>query len=254
MQSIIRLFKRIFSDIGSGKNIEAYVVSLVAVILAAIGVIDDIVPDSVKFAAILAALALLLFKSTAPEDNTVDLDSVLRDRQSFTPFHEFIEGAKVLWVYGPSAVNVLRHADEIKRTILDRGGEVRVLLQDPDADDGLNILLKQLDKIHDLRDDIKTSLRTLQAISERSNTGTLEYGVLPYSPGFSLIIVDPDGRDGRLVIEFYGYENDMISQRMHIPIRREQSQYWFEYWDEQYQVMWESARKLNSVAKSQPRA
>lgn len=207
-------------------------------------------PDSVKFAAILAALALLLFKSTAPEDKTVDLDSVLRDRQSFTPFHEFIEGAKVLWIYGPSAVNVLRHADEIKRTVLDRGGSVRVLLQDPEATDGLNILINQLDKIHDLRDDIKTSLRTLEAISQWRTAGTVEYGVLPYSPGFSLIIVDPDGRDGRLVIEFYGYENDMISQRMHIPIRREQSQYWFEYWDQQYRLMWNSARQLDGSEKS----
>lgn len=250
MRAIIRFFKRIFSDIVSGKNIESYVVSFVAVVLALIGVIDDIVPDSVKFAAILAALALLLFKSTAPEDKTVDLDSVLRDRQSFTPFHEFIEGAKVLWIYGPSAVNVLRHADEIKRTVLDRGGSVRVLLQDPEATDGLNILINQLDKIHDLRDDIKTSLRTLEAISQWRTAGTVEYGVLPYSPGFSLIIVDPDGRDGRLVIEFYGYENDMISQRMHIPIRREQSQYWFEYWDQQYRLMWNSARQLDGSEKS----
>lgn len=250
MRAIIRFFKRIFSDIVSGKNIESYVVSFVAVALALIGVIDDIVPDSVKFAAILAALALLLFKSTAPEDKTVDLDSVLRDRQSFTPFHEFIEGAKVLWIYGPSAVNVLRHADEIKRTVLDRGGSVRVLLQDPEATDGLNILINQLDKIHDLRDDIKTSLRTLEAISQWRTAGTVEYGVLPYSPGFSLIIVDPDGRDGRLVIEFYGYENDMISQRMHIPIRREQSQYWFEYWDQQYRLMWNSARQLDGSEKS----
>lgn len=250
MRAIIRFFKRIFSDIVSGKNIESYVVSFVVVALALIGVIDDIVPDSVKFAAILAALALLLFKSTAPEDKTVDLDSVLRDRQSFTPFHEFIEGAKVLWIYGPSAVNVLRHADEIKRTVLDRGGSVRVLLQDPEATDGLNILINQLDKIHDLRDDIKTSLRTLEAISQWRTAGTVEYGVLPYSPGFSLIIVDPDGRDGRLVIEFYGYENDMISQRMHIPIRREQSQYWFEYWDQQYRLMWNSARQLDGSEKS----
>ncbi len=70
--------------------------------------------------------------------------------------------------------------------------------------------------------------------------GKIDYRLLDYSPGFSIVVVDPDGKDGRLVIEFFGYHNDLINDRMHLQIERRSSQYWFEYWAKQYQMMWES--------------
>lgn len=241
MAGLSRFFKRVLADVTAGRNIEAYVVTALAVVLAVIGVVDDVVPDSLKFAAILAALALLVFRTTTPENRLVDLDAVLLDRQSYGPFREFIQGAQTLWVYGPSAVNVLRSAPDIRRELLDRGGTLRVLIQDPDSPLGMDVLAQQLDKFYDLADDIKTALRTLDNM-QRQSPGAVEYGVVPYSPGFSLLIVDPDGRDGRLVVEFYGYENAEIIDRMHIRIVRGQSQHWFEYWASQYELMWQARR------------
>jgi hypothetical protein len=75
-------------------------------------------------------------------------------------------------------------------------------------------------------------------------SGTVEYGVIPYSPGFSITVVDANGKNGRLVIEFYGYQNELINDRMHIVVTRQQSQYWFEYWAKQFDIMWESRRHL----------
>lgn len=240
MQSIVRLFKRIGADITSGRNLEGYVISAVAIVLAIMGVLDDAIPDDWKLAAILAAVGLLVFKTTTPEKQQADLDSVLMDRQSFSPFREFIHGAKELYIYGPSAVNVLRDAPDIKREVLDKGGNVRVLLQDPAETCGMDILHRQLDKMFDLQDAIRTSLKTLDTMTTWRTPGKVEYGVIPYSPGFSLVVVDPDGRDGRLVIEFYGYQNELITERMHIVITRQQSQYWFEYWANQFEIMWQS--------------
>lgn len=241
MRGITRFFQRVLADVVAGRNIEAYAVTAVAITLAVIGVVDDVVPDSLKFAAILAALALLVLKSTAPDKQAVDLDAVLMDRQSYGPFREFIQGAQTLWIYGPSAVNVLRNAHDIKREVLDRGGTLRVLIQDPASPLGMDVLVRQLDKFYDLADDIKTALRTLDNM-QRQSPGAVEYGLVPYSPGFSLLVVDPDGRDGRLVVEFYGYENEQIIDRMHITIARHQSQYWFEYWANQYDLMWKARR------------
>jgi hypothetical protein len=130
----------------------------------------------------------------------------------------------------------------MKREVLDKGGNLRVLLQDPAEASGMDILNRQLDKVFVLEDAIKTSLKTLETMTAWPTPGKVEYGVVPYSPGFSLVIVDPDGRDGRLVIEFYGYQNELIVDRMHIVITRQQSQYWFEYWAKQFALMWESRR------------
>ncbi len=242
MAGLNRFLKRVWADITAGRNIEAYAITMVAALLAVIGVIDDIVPDSLKFAAALAALALLVFRTTTPESQLVDLDAVLLDRQSYGPFREFIQGAQTLWVYGPSAVNVLRSAPDIRREVLDRGGTLRVLIQDPDSPLGMDVLVQQLDKFYDLADDIRTALRTLDNLQRQSSPGAVEYGLVAYSPGFSLLIVDPDGRDGRLIVEFYGYENKEIIDRMHISIARQQSQHWFEYWASQFELMWQAQR------------
>jgi hypothetical protein len=249
MKGIARFFKRVLKDITAGRNIDAYVVTAVAVTLAVIGVVDDVVPDSLKFAAILAALALLVLNTTAPETQVVDLDAVLLDRQSYGQLREFIQGAQTLWVYGPSAVNVLRSASDIRREVLDRGGTLRVLIQNPDSPLGMDVLVRQLDKYFDLADDIKSALRTLDNM-HRQSPDAVEYGLVPYSPGFSLVIVDPDGRDGRLIVEFYGYQNEEITDRMHISIARQQSQYWFEYWAGQFELMWQARHDPRSAPAS----
>jgi hypothetical protein len=148
-----------------------------------------------------------------------------------------------MWVYGPSSVNVLRQAADIKQEILERGGEVRILLQDPKEEASMGILRRQLDQIHSLDDDIETSLRTLRNMANWHSSGKIEYGFAPYSPGFSLTVIDPDGRDGRLIIEFYGYSNELITDRMHIQINRSTSNYWFEFWANQFIIMWNNARR-----------
>ncbi len=244
MHNLLRTLRRIASDIGSGKNLDAYVITAVALALAIMGIVDDALSDDLKLAAILAALSLLVFKTTAPDKQTADLDSILLDRQSFGAFRDFIRGGRTLWIYAPSAVNVLRGAAEIKQEMLDKGGHLRVLLQDPGEAGGMAILHQQLDRLFslDLDEDIKASLRSLKNMTTWNTPGRVEYGLLPYSPGFSLVIVDPDGRDGRLIVEFFGYQVELISERMHIVITRQQSQYWFEYWATQFENMWKTAR------------
>jgi hypothetical protein len=49
-------------------------------------------------------------------------------------------------------------------------------------------------------------------------------------------------------VEFIGFRNDLITDRMHISISRDQSQYWFDHWTQQYQAMWEAGREINPAA------
>jgi len=194
---------------------------------------------TVYLTVITSALVVLLFRTTAPPNTEVDLDAVLHDRQSYSPLREFLQGARVVWVYGPSAVNVLRETATFKREVIDRGGSIRVLLQDSEQESAMAILRQQLDTNNNLDHDIQGSLYTLEKMRE---WGSVEYRLLPYSPGFSLLIVDPEGKDGRLTIEFFGYHNALIDDRMHIVIERRSSQYWFEHWTKQYELMWKAGR------------
>lgn len=239
MRGIQRELRRVLNDILKFRNIEAYVIALVGVALVALDVIGD-VDTGLQLTVITAALALLVFRSTRPDERPVDLDNVLKDRQSYGTFREFIQGGKVMWAYGPSLVNVLHNSSDIKREVLDKGGQVRIIVQDPSNEASMTILRQQLDQSNDLDHDLKGSLLTL---TKMLKWGNVQYRLLPYSPGLSLTIIDPDGRDGRLVVEFFGFHNELIRDRMHIVIERRQSQYWFEYWANQFEAMWNAARE-----------
>lgn len=239
MRGIEREFRRILGDIARFRNIEAYVIAAVGAALVVLDVIGE-VDQGLQLTVITAALALLVFRNTRPDQRPADLDDILKDRQSYGTFRDFIHGGKVLWVYGPSNVNVLRDSSDIKRELLDKGGEVRIIIQDPAQEASLAILRQQLDPNNNLDHDIKGSLFTL---NKMLTWGNVQYRLAPYSPGFSLTIIDPDGRDGRLVVEFFGFHNEFIRDRMHIVIERRQSQYWFEYWAQQFGVMWEISRE-----------
>lgn len=242
MRGIERELRRIFNDILKFRNIEAYVIALVGFALVVLDVIGE-VDQGLQMTVITAALALLVFRTTRPQQQIADLDEILKDRQSYGTFREFIQGGKVLWVYGPTNVNVLRDSSDIKREVLDKGGQVRIILQDPENEASMGILRQQLDPSNNLDHDLKGSLFTIQKMLK---WGGVDYRLAPYSPGFSLAVIDPDGRDGRLVVEFFGFHNEFIRDRMHIVIERRQSQYWFEYWAKQFEAIWELSREDKS--------
>lgn len=238
MNTIVRFVRRVINDITNLRNVDAYVVGFIGVALIFLDVLGTVELDA-YLSVMTAALVVLLLRTTTPQKKEVDLDNVLLDRQSYTPLRDFVQGAHVVWVYGPSAVNVLRESATFKREVLDRGGELRVLLQDPAENSSMAILRQQLDPNNNLDHDIQGSLFTLAKMLE---WGKVDYRLLPYNPGFSLLVIDPDGKDGRLVVEFFGYHNNLIDDRMHILIERRTSQYWFEYWAKQYEIMWDAAR------------
>jgi hypothetical protein len=244
MMFLVRGLQRIGKDILAGRNIDAYVVSFIAIVLAIIGVLDDVIPLNVKLSAILAALALLVLYTTRPDSRRADLDEVLQDRRGFGRFQDLIKGRRGLWIYGPSAVNILRDRPLIRQDILDRGGEVRVLVQDPDAPAGIDQLHHILDQTDDLENSLRMSIDNLGRMKDWG--GKFEYRLLAYSPGFSMVVVDPEGREGKVIVEFFGFQNDLITERMHIEISRQESQHWFEYWVKQYEKMWAAGRKVES--------
>lgn len=237
--------RRIAGDIATGKNIESYAVVLVTFAIAVISLIEDALPLDAQLAVILAGIGLLVFKSTSQDKQAdIDLDAVLMDRQSYGALREFIQGGREMWVYGPSAVNVLVNSPDLEREILDQGGKLRVVLQDPQQQASMEMLHQQLDHMsYLLGADIERSLSVLKDL--QNNRTNVSYRLAPYSPGYSLLIIDPKGRDGRLVVEFFGFSNQRITERMHLVIQRQQSQYWFEYWVRQYELMWDASRSAD---------
>jgi len=226
--------RRVSSDILKGHNLDAYAIAFFGLALIAVDLVGN-VEQSLQLAIIVAALSFLVLRTTVPETSITDLDDVLKDRQAFGPFKDFIRGRRTLWMWAPSAVNIFNDASSIKTEILDQGGEICILLLDPEAKTIASYVQKQLDNAgEELVGDIRRTARTLEQLKQ---SGNVRYGYLPFSPGFSLTIVDPDKPGGKLLVEYHGFRNEFTGNRMHIVIERAQSAYWFEYWVNQFKEM-----------------
>lgn len=250
MLSIQRFWRRVLEDFKARRNLEVYVVSVVALILALLTLIGDGVPEQFKTAAILAALSLLVLNLSTPERSAGSLDDFLNDRASLGSFEERIKGARELWIYAPAAANILRggNSQAIRREILEQAdGKFLVIVQNPARAEAVDILRRQLDEGLDYADqelpaEIQATLTALQSIrSKWKIPGKFDYRLLDFSPGFSLVVVNPTQKDGVVIVEMHGFHNESTDKRMHIEITRASSERWYDYWTSQFLHMWEKA-------------
>lgn len=233
----MRTFERIWGDLRDGRHREAYTVFAICLLLTVLGLVG--VAERYLLSGLLLAMTFLVYRTTVEPGGRVGLADVLRDRETFVPFPELIKDASKLWVYGPSAVNILAHAADIRQQLLAKGGSVRVIVQDPQAP-AVEDVQAQLDDNLDFGRALESSLATMDKLGAH---GDFEYRLLPFSPGFSLVVIDAHKPSGFLILELHGFMDDNVAGRMHLRIPRTESLHWFGYWTDRFEAMWEAARK-----------
>ncbi|HVU09617.1 MAG TPA: hypothetical protein VHD90_00010 [Phototrophicaceae bacterium] len=258
MVSFQRFIRRVLDDVKARRNLDSYVISSVALILLVLTLLPIDVPEKFITAVILAALCLLVLNISSENTRAASLDDYLNDRASLGIFTERIKGARKLWIYAPSAANVLRpeHANAIRREILSRAdGEFRVIVQNPANEAAVDILIKQLDQgvdfqMQHMAEELTRMMHQLDLMKSWQVPGSFEYRLLDYGPGFSLVAVDPDLRDGQIIVEFHGFHHESVDKRMNIELTRDKSDRWYAYWMSQFEYMWERAQEPDSHSTS----
>lgn len=234
-----KLLRRLAEDLREARHLEAYAISTLAAALTIFTIVGS--PSAQLFNAVtLACLAFLVFSTTRQRaaGQAGGIAEVLRDRDSYATFEQLLDGATELWLYAPSGVNVLRrHGGDIKRWLA-AGGRARFVVHDPAAG-AIDTLATQLDEDNDFGNDLTASLDSLDKLA---GTGRLQYRLLSLNPGFSLVVVNPRQRGGRLIVEFHGFQDESISDRMHVEVRRSESTHWFDYWAGRFEAIWAAAR------------
>lgn len=243
MATLKDLCRRTLEDVRHGQHREAYALFLVGVALAILGLIG-VADLTVLVSAILLAMSFLVFHTAAQaSDERPSLDQVLRNRADFGAFSGLLPGVRDLRVYGPTAVNVLVNAADIRRFVLAEGGTVRVIVQDDNPGLIAEVAL-QLDDNLDLESTLRSSLATLGKLAAEPG---FSFRKLPVHTGFSLVVVDAGHREGYVIFESHGFKDDNIADRMHIVIRRDESPRWFSYWVARFDAMWEAAGPVLSA-------
>ncbi len=249
-----RGLRRVAGDIRGGQHIEGYSIGLVAIGLTVFNLVEP--SSKVANSMMLACLAFLVFWTTSEGRERgaggaqAGLHTVLRDRDSFGTFDQLLAGATELCLYAPTGVNVLlRHASDIKRWVA-AGGRARIVVQDPDSD-MINAVREQLDTNTDFDSSLHAVLRTLSRLSPADG---FRLRLLRFNPGFRLVIVNPQSKAGRLIVEFHGFQDDSITDRMHVEIPRAASPHWFGYWAGRFEAIWNAARDPDAAASGKAEA
>jgi hypothetical protein len=244
--------RRVANDIRERRHLEAYSLFLVTLGVTVVGLVGDL-PDRLVNPVVLAGLAFLVLWTTSPRAAEpgagVSPDAVLLDRGAYGSFGDLLADATELWMYAPTGINVLlRHTADIRRWLERRGTSARVVMLDPDSA-ALDATRLQLDQSTDLDSALRASLATVARLDALDR---FELRLLAINPGFSLVVLDPGRVGGRLIVEFHGFQDDSISDRMHVDIQRSQSPHWFQYWVGRFEAIWEAAREPSRPAAGPP--
>ncbi|MFJ3667181.1 hypothetical protein ACIPSE_12055 [Streptomyces sp. NPDC090106] len=237
MNRLRRRLDPVLHDIRQGRHLEAYSLFAVGLVLVVLGLTHRVGTQTL-LAFTVAALALLVFRTAAPPDPApASPDEVLRERQDLGPLRDLLERAEDLRVYGPTAINVLASAEDLRRLVLRRGGTARFVVLQPSGP-ALAQAAVQLDDNLDLGPALHSSLGALRRLDRHQG---FNWRTLPFNPGFSLLIVNGDRPDGTVVVEFHGFGDDTINTRMHLVLDRRTTPHWYEYWLRRFDAVWEAA-------------
>ncbi|MFJ2033405.1 hypothetical protein [Streptosporangium sp. NPDC087985] len=225
--------------------------TVVVFTFALLSIFGDVVPDQLKWAALLSGVGILVYRLTLPEERPEASTSILGDRSAFdsAPLSSVLASARDVRVFAPSAVNLLSaHTCEIlRKNVLARaGGSVRVVILDPAEKAAVRTASRQLDDsvdfpIQKLPVALENTIERLDLMSKWEMEGRFGYRLLPYSPGFSIVLIDPDTPKGRAIVEIHGFHNPSTSSRMHLELNRAQSERWYSYWVRQFDYIWQEA-------------
>ena len=128
-------WQRITHDLKNRHHIDAYSLAAVAFALAVLSLIPNVVPDPLRWAALLAGVGLLVWRITIPEGSTGSFDELLSDRFAFDqkPLSERLKNATEIWIFAPTAVNFLsaHNCELLRKEVLDMpDGIVRIVVLD----------------------------------------------------------------------------------------------------------------------------
>jgi hypothetical protein len=238
---------RIIDDLRRGRHREAYALFLIGIVLVVLGFVN-VVGAQPLLSVILLALSFLVFHTSADQPSLPPvLDQVLCNRQDFGPFSKLLPGVNDLRIYGPTAVNALVAAADIRRFVLDLGGTARFIVQDSESDLIASTAVQLDDNL-----DFKQTLLSSEAILRRLAVHPgFDYRKLSVNPGFSLVIVNAGAADGYVIFESQGFKDENIADRMHVVIKRQDSPHWFFYWIERFDAMWDNSVPTAPAAAKQ---
>ena len=209
---MIRELQRIFKDFQAGRNIEIYVLTLLAIVIAVLDIFN-VVNQLIANAVILSVLAALLYGRILDrrqfENQIHGIREFHENRETVPSLQETLSGAKrELLLIGVALTSVVHSQRALLENLARKGCKIKIAVWKPPSDNQQRALL--IEKLEDVIDvpDLERNLpgnierlRHWYSSLDESARKNIEIRGYTAFPSLSIIFVDKDNPEGLVHVE-----------------------------------------------------
>ncbi|MEO3788434.1 hypothetical protein ABGB12_34325 [Actinocorallia sp. B10E7] len=242
------MWRRIRWDLPRRRDLEARMVTGVALLFAVLSLFGDLVSTDMQLAVCTVGIGLLVHRLTPrePEPRLCAREELLR-----ADVYERLRSAREVWMFAPSGQNFLSAVNRatLREHVLARErGVLRAVVLDPELPATVETAARHLSGDHPTMPFPEALCWAYAELSELCAGGTMGRGevrLLGFNPGFSIVAIDPSSRKGMLIVEFHGFHNPSSAARMHLRLTSADGD-WYRYWLGQFEQLWEATGTAGS--------
>ncbi|WP_345700387.1 hypothetical protein [Kitasatospora terrestris] len=250
----MRFLRRLRADLSAGQNLEIYTTALLSLVLAVLGVLGT-VGGEVLAAATLATLALLAGGTLGSRRQVAELIAEVRARgrgeaavddflgRGRVRLPEQVREAQDIRIVGVTLSRTLRDlVDELQRRVA-AGAVVKVALIDPAGSAPEEAARRSTipDRAGMYRNRLLASVDLLRELAEAPGArGRVEVRFLDFVPAFGLVLLDPEGPEGRIHVDIYSHGSASGDAVFTVLPRRDGE--WFQHFRREFDSVWEHGR------------
>ena len=154
-----------------------------------------------------------------------------------------LSSANVVYFGGRVLTRTVSEVLHVLKQRLEMGATLRLMVLDPENETVLQQLsLRSIDAPPKFwLNGVRATEQIVQMLAENAcDKGKVELGYLPYVPSFGLVLIDPDQPHGFGFVELYPHR--AIGPHPTFRIQVADDPYWFNFFKEQFERMWQSCQ------------
>ncbi len=256
---MLKFFDKVFQDIREGQNLEVYLTLVVALVLLILDIFD-IVTSEAMAAGTLATLALLAYSvltNREQMERLVDVSTATRTMieqstsgkpraerffwQEKRSLENDLARARFIGIVGITLSRTVRDYLPLFENRLQSGAHIQFIVIDPTSLASRQAMHRGKGGVGDsfYADLVRTTVARVCILAELKDVpGSVELGLLPYTPSFGLLVIDPDEPHGRIVVEIYQHRTLTFNPTFELDAQRDSR--WYQFFREQFDLLWES--------------
>jgi hypothetical protein len=210
----------------------------------------------------LVLLSLLAFDALLERINVLEkietqlsklsTNAPLRSREDYPEIDKCGASASNMAFVGVSLYQVIPRNFDFFRRKLQEGCTLQFLMLNPKlaADSPSRLQWEAMDKVRTITHDTEGTVKNLKLLIEFADSLKKRDGIkvkfLDYFAPFGMSMYDPEKRQGEIYVEFHIFK-DTNDKRPHVLLTRSNDHKWYEFYQEQFDKLWDSATDWEKV-------